>query len=274
MIRLTGFANPRMAQSFVDYMAIRGIPLYMAQEDRLTLLLEDDTKQEMVENELKQFLNDPQQPRYRAASWQSGHIDRGLLWQGESLLALLRQRAGPFTMTLSLLCCVIFFAMWLFGDLTMLAWLGWRMDGGQFSQPWRWFSHILLHLTLLHLVFNLLWWWYIGGMIEKHLGSSKLLVITLISALLGGWLQAEYSEISFSGLTCVVYTLMGYAWLRGERDTEGDVFLPRGLIVFTVLWFAISYSGILGASASIACIFCLTAGLVMAFIDTRHQRYR
>ncbi|QHM77203.1 Rhomboid protease GlpG [Mixta theicola] len=273
MIRLTGFADPRMAQLFVDYMAVRGIRLYIVPEEQLTVVLEDESQREIVENELKQFLDEPLQPRYQAASWRRERIDSTALWRGESILTLLRQRAGPLTITLALLCCVIFVAMRLFGDLTLLAWLSWRMDGGQLSQPWRWVSHILLHFSLLHLLFNLLWWWYIGGMLEKHLGSSKLLVITLIAALLGGWLQAQYDGLFFSGLSGVVCALMGYAWLRGERDPAGDIFLPRGLMVFIALWLAVIYITIPDASA-VALVICLAAGLAMAFVDTLRRRYR
>ena len=42
-------------------------------------------------------------------------------------------------------------------------------------------SHALLHFSLLHILFNLMWFWYLGGAVEKRLGSGKLLVIALIS---------------------------------------------------------------------------------------------
>jgi GlpG protein len=30
----------------------------------------------------------------------------------------------------------------------------------------------------------------------------------------------------------VVYALMGYVWLRGERDPQSGIYLQRGLILF------------------------------------------
>ncbi|MDR7343999.1 GlpG protein [Pantoea alhagi] len=270
MIQLTQFNNPRMAQAFVDYMATRGVTLQIKKQEQFILLLEDETKQEMVENELKQFVRDPFHPRYQAASWQSGTTDSGLHYQRASLLSHLRQRAGPLTVVLGIACIAIYILMQIVGDRTMLAWLAWHMDGSPFFQPWRWFSHILLHFSLLHLVFNLLWWWYLGGAVEKRLGSGKLFVIALISALLSGWMQAKFSGPWFGGLSGVVYALMGYVWLRGERDPESGIFLQRGLMAFAILWLVIGYFGAFdGPIANAAHATGLVVGLAMAFVDTR-----
>lgn len=270
MIQLTQFNNPRMAQAFVDYMATRGVMLRIKKEEQFILLLEDETKLEMVENELEQFVRDPFHSRYQAASWQSGTTDSGLHYQRDSLLTNLRQRAGPLTVLLGIACIAVYILMLFVGDLTVLAWMAWHMDGSPFFQPWRWFSHILLHFSLLHLVFNLLWWWYIGGAVEKRLGSGKLFVITLISALLSGWMQAKFSGPWFGGLSGVVYALMGYAWLRGERDPESGIFLERGLMAFAILWLIIGYFGAFGLPiANTAHLTGLAVGLAMAFVDTR-----
>lgn len=76
-----------------------------------------------------------------------------------------------------------------------------------------------MHFSLMHILFNLLWWWYLGGAVEKRIGSGKLVVITIISALLSGFVQHQVSGPWFGGLSGVVYALMGYVWLRGERDS-------------------------------------------------------
>lgn len=275
MIQLTRFTNPRMAQAFVDYMATRGVTLHIERDEQVVLLLDDETKLEMVENELAQFVRDPFHPRYQAASWQSGNTDSGLHYQRDSLLTNLRQRAGPLTLALGFACIAIFILMQIIGGDEVLGWLAWPMDSSQSFQLWRWFSHALLHFSVLHLVFNLLWWWYIGGAIEKRLGTSKLFVITLISALLSGWMQAKFSGVWFGGLSGVVYALMGYAWLRGERDPESGIFLERGLMAFAILWLVIGFFGVLGqAVGNAAHLTGLVVGLAMAFVDTRHARKR
>jgi GlpG protein len=62
----------------------------------------------------------------------------------------------------------------------------------------------------------------------KRIGSGKLVVITVISALLSGFVQHKFSGPWFGGLSGVVYALMGYVWLRGERDPQSGIYLQRG----------------------------------------------
>jgi len=72
MIRITEFTNPRMAYAFVDYMATQGIKLTIEQQQNYVLFLEDEQKVDDVNAALQQFIRDPSNPRYLAASWQSG----------------------------------------------------------------------------------------------------------------------------------------------------------------------------------------------------------
>lgn len=273
MMRITHFNNPRLAQAFVDYMATRGVALRIEHGEAYTILLDDESQAAVVENELQQFVRDPLHPRYQDASWQSGNTASGLQYQRSSLLANIRERAGPLTMTVMIACVAVFILMQIVGDRTMLYWLAWPADEGQYFQVWRWFSHALLHFSLLHIAFNVMWWWYLGGAVEKRLGTGKLVVIALISALLSGWMQAKFSGIWFGGLSGVVYALMGYAWLRGERDPESGIFLERGLMAFAILWLVIGYFGAFGlAIANAAHVTGLLVGLAMAAADTYKVR--
>lgn len=271
MMRITDFANLRMAQAFVDYMATHGVRLRIEQESRYTLWLDDDSQLERVENELNQFIRDPNHPRYQEASWHSGTTNSGITYSNSSLMDNIRERAGPLTLSVMAGCIVVFILMQIAGDSVVMSWLSWPA-GDQHFELWRWFSHALLHFSLIHLVFNLLWWWYLGGAIEKRLGSGKLFVIMLISALLSGWMQAKFSGVLFGGLSGVVYALMGYAWLRGERDPASGVWLERGLMAFSIVWLVIGYMGWFGLSiANAAHVTGLLVGLAMAFVDTRKK---
>lgn len=57
-MRITQFNQPRMAQAFVDYMATRGITLRIEHENHYVIMLDDESKISLVENELQQFLHD------------------------------------------------------------------------------------------------------------------------------------------------------------------------------------------------------------------------
>ncbi|CAK9886570.1 MAG: Rhomboid protease GlpG [Candidatus Erwinia impunctatus] len=270
-VRITEFANPRMAQAFVDYMATQGVKLGIEHDNNYVLWLDDETQQTLVTQELQQFLREPENPRYLAASWQSGTINTALRYPSSSLLSTIRQRAGRLTMVVMLLCIGVFILMQLLGRDTVMAWLSWPVPD-QRLELWRWFTPALLHFSLLHLLFNLMWWWYLGGMIERQLGSGKLFVIALISALLSGWLQAKFSGVMFGGLSGVVYALMGYAWLYGERNPQRGIHLEPGLMVFSIIWLVVGYVGWFGLStANSAHVIGLVVGLAMALVDTRKR---
>lgn len=277
-MRITEFTHPRLAQAFVDYMATQGIHLRLEREENsLSLWLDDPAWQEKVENELEQFQRDPLHPRYQAASWQSGTTQSGLQYARapNSFLDNLKARAGTLTLSLMAVCVLVFIWQQVAGDREVMSLLAWPSGPEQYFQVWRWFSHALLHFSLIHILFNLLWWWYLGGMVEKRLGAGKLVVIAVISALLSGWMQAKYSGIWFGGLSGVVYALMGYCWLYGERRPEAGVFLERGLMAFAIVWLVIGYFGAFGLSiANAAHVAGLVVGLVMAFVDTRGQSVR
>ena len=72
MHRLAGLNNPRLAQAFIDYMASRGIALTLAPEPEGMFAIWLDDPQHLVEvqAELNQFLANPHDAKYQAASWQ------------------------------------------------------------------------------------------------------------------------------------------------------------------------------------------------------------
>ncbi|AJJ17543.1 rhomboid family intramembrane serine protease GlpG [Yersinia intermedia] len=271
MIRVIAISNPRLAQAFVDYMATRNVVLEVRPDTQgAEIWLADDEQLPLVQQELEQFLLEPLNPRYQAASWQSGNLHSNLSYQRFSYLQTLRSQAGPLTLSVMVLCIAIYILMQIVGDAAVMSWLAWPRDESQYLQLWRWVSHGFLHFSLLHILFNLMWWWYLAGQMEKRLGTGKLLVLTVVSALFSGWGQSLFSGVNFGGLSGVVYALMGYVWLTGERAPERGISLPRGLMAFSVLWLIAGYFDVLGLSiANAAHVSGLIIGLLMAFWDTR-----
>lgn len=272
---ITSFANPRIAQAFVDYMATQGVVLTIQQHTQTDVWLADESRAQYVQDELQRFLDNPADPRYLAASWQSGNTHSGLHYQRYPFLSTLKSNAGPFTWVITAACIAVFLLMSIVGDQAVMIWLAWPYDAELQFEVWRYFTHIFMHFSLMHILFNLLWWWYLGGMVEKRLGSGKLVVITVISALLSGFMQHKFGGPWFGGLSGVVYALMGYAWLRGERDPQSGIFLQRGLILFSLIWLVAGWFNVFGMSiANGAHMAGLVVGLAMAFADTLNVRKR
>lgn len=275
MLMITSFANPRVAQAFVDYMQTQGVILTIQHHEQSDIWLADDSQAERVRAELARFMENPADPRYLAASWQSGQTSSGLHYRRFPLRAVLQERSGPLMIFVFVVCVFVYVLMNIVGDQAVLVRLAWPFDDAVQFEVWRYFTHAVMHFSLVHIIFNLFWWWYLGGVVEKRLGSGKLLVITLISALLSGFFQFKLTGPWFGGLSGVVYALIGYVWLRGERDPERTVYLPRGLAIFTVViliaeWFNVSDSNVSTGAHTAG----LLIGLAMAMVDTMNARKR
>lgn len=275
MLMITSFSNPRVAQAFVDYMQTQGVILTIQHHEQSDVWLADESQAERVRSELARFIENPADPRYLAASWKSGQTDSGLRYQRFPLRAALRERGGPLTLLISILCITVFIAMNVIGDQTVMMWLAWPWDASVRFEIWRYVTHTIMHFSLVHIIFNLFWWWYLGGMVEKRLGSGKLVVITLISALLSGFVQHQLTGPWFGGLSGVVYALIGYVWLRGIRDPQSQIALPNGLFIFTVILMVAEWFGLTGfAIANGAHTAGMVIGLAMALVDAQNVRKR
>ena len=66
MLMITSFANPRVAQAFVDYMATQGVILTIQQHNQSDVWLADESQAERVRAELARFLENPADSRYLA----------------------------------------------------------------------------------------------------------------------------------------------------------------------------------------------------------------
>jgi GlpG protein len=275
MLMITSFANPRVAQAFVDYMQTQGVILTIQHHEHSDIWLADESQAERVRAELVRFMENPSDPRYLAASWQLGQTSSGLHYRRFPLRAVLQERGGPLTFIVFAACVLVFILMSIIGDQAVMVWLSWPFGEAVQYEVWRYFTHAVMHFSLVHIIFNLFWWWYLGGMVEKRLGSGKLLVITIISALLSGFFQFHLTGPWFGGLSGVVYALIGYVWLRGERDPQRTVFLPRALAIFTVVvliaeWFNVSNTTVSTGAHTAG----LLIGLAMALVDTMNARKR
>ncbi len=275
MIRLITLNNPRMAQAFIDYMASRQIEIKMMPEGggQFALWLMSDEHQIEVESELKQFLASPNDRKYQAASWDMAETrNPQFRYHSPSMMTMLKAKAGPFTLSIMAICIIIF-SLQQFGLMNLVfSYLHFPAASGQQWQLWRWFSHALLHFSILHISFNLLWWWQFGGDIEKRLGSWKLIQIFLVSAALSGAGQYWVEGANFGGLSGVVYALVGYLWMLTVRAPQVGLIIQKPLVVFMLIWLVLGFVQPFMAIANSAHLAGLVAGIVMGLNDA--SRYR
>lgn len=152
------------------------------------------------------------------------------------------------------------------GDSVYYAGLEDTLAAGQF---WRLFTPALMHFSLPHILFNLLWVWVAGRGIESLHGRWVLLGLVMFSALVSNLAQFWVSGPMFGGMSGVVFALLGYAWLWDKRVGRPAIGLPPALMGLMVLWLVLGFTGVLeyigvGAIANTAHLAGLAAGLLWA----------
>ncbi len=169
--------------------------------------------------------------------------------------------------------CIAIFALQTFGagDAIFNA-LHFPAQASQQWQIWRWVSHALLHFSVMHIAFNLLWWWQFGGDLEQRLGSLKLIKLFIISAIISGAGQYWVEGANFGGLSGVVYALAGYLWVLGQRAPQLGLSIPRPLMGFMLIWLVLGFVQPFMAIANTAHLAGLISGVVLAWMDTKRNQ--
>ncbi len=63
------------------------------------------------------------------------------------------------------------------------------------TQPWRLVTYMFLHGGIFHLLFNMLWLWFLGKIVEDHLGTKNFLAIYFGSGIGGAMVNTVVATI-------------------------------------------------------------------------------
>lgn len=251
------------AQLFAAYCLAQGLEVNaVVQRADFAELYGAPQQQEQIQQQLELFLQQPGHPRYQSAAWQLSQPGAA---SGPILPAFNLQKfwqQAPATVLLLAICLLVY------------GWqqLDWRGSSAllQLTEPtqlWRWFTPVLLHFSLTHLVFNLAWWGYLGQQFERQLGIATLLSVTLSIALLSNAAQYFIVGPHFGGLSGVVYGLFGYFWIAGRLNPAQGLQISNGLAGFMLLWLVLGFMDILWVSmANWAHLGGLLAGIGWAWL--------
>jgi GlpG protein len=272
MVRLLALSNPRVAQSFIDYMASKKIDIKMMPEGegQFSLWLIDEAHQQITQQELQRFIDNPNHKRYQLASWDMAESrEQKFHYNNPKMMQMIKSKAGPFTLLIMLVCVAIFTLQQLGLQNTVFDLFHFPDQDAQRWQAWRWFTHALMHFSILHITFNLLWWWQFGGDVEQKLGLNKLMQIFLITSLLSGAGQFIVEGANFGGLSGVVYGLAGYLWIIGTKAPQLGISIPRPVFGFMLVWLVLGYVQPYMAIANTAHLMGLVSGLAIGLFDVR-----
>jgi GlpG protein len=131
------------------------------------------------------------------------------------------------------------------------------------GQWWRLITPIFIHFGPLHLLFNMMWLYQLGCMIEARQGTLKLALLVVVTGI--GPMLAEYVMSGpgyVGGMSGVVYGLAGYVWLRGKYDRASGLYLDAQSAQWLLIWLVVCYTGLLGRVANTAHLTGLIIGVV------------
>jgi len=135
-----------------------------------------------------------------------------------------------------------------------------QVRAGEF---WRLITPVFIHFGLLHILFNMMWLYQLGCMIEARQGTLIFALLVLVTGVLP--MVAQYIMVGagfVGGMSGVVYGLAGYVWLRGKYDRASGLFLDRQTIQWLLIWLVVCFTGMVGNVANTAHVTGLVIGMI------------
>ncbi len=141
------------------------------------------------------------------------------------------------------------------------------------GELWRTITPIFIHLSVIHLVFNMIWFFQFGALIEKRRGTVRLALLVLSVAIVSCIAQAiapmQWGGTPFfGGMSGVVYGLFGYIWMKSLFDPDSGMFMPQMNVLILIGWLFLCMTGVVGPVANVAHAVGLIAGMVVGYLPT------
>lgn len=161
----------------------------------------------------------------------------------------------------------------------------------QSGEVWRLVTPIFLHFGIMHLVFNMMWMYDLGGQIESIIKGWRFLLLVVFIAILSNitevilesYLRGNYFPKAgyFGGMSGVNYGLFGFIYIRAAVMKQGEYILRPGTAVIMFVWLFLciardflpeTFAGGMGYVANGAHVGGLLVGMALAYVPVVFSR--
>ena len=278
------------ALRFSDYLLTVEVDVHIEESSAgaWQVWVEHDDDLDKAKAELEQFLTRPDDARYGSAKSAAAKIRKEEEKAAErrrrnytdvrtsTAISGIARYGTPVAMGLVAICVLIYLAgqiddtvalqlrTWLLFDITR----GNMFDDILGGQVWRLVTPMLLHGGLIHLLFNMMWLWRLGQVIESTKGSLFFAVLVLCLSAISCSVQAGWYEFLgtwglFLGISGVVAGLFGYAWMKHKLQPYEQIHVSDQEVGMMIGWLVICSFGFVGPIANGAHWGGLLAGMAI-----------
>lgn len=275
---LVSVPQHNIALLFSNYLNSQNIASRVQIEGEQFVILCSPDMYEHAREMFNDFIDNPYDVKYQQAAWHSSETT-DVVQNGPAFFTSFKQQflahAGGVTLSIFALCWLIYIGSilgWqkaIFSEIHFFTALSVTQF---FDNPLRLIGPVFFHFSLLHIAFNTMWWWQLGGSIEKVMGKMELVQLFLLSAILSNLGQFIVSGPNFGGLSGVVYGVVGYVWWAGWLAPEKGLVLSKAIVGFLLFWLLLGFVDVLPVNmANTAHLLGLVSGCFLAWLRFANQ---
>lgn len=286
-MRKLGSFPTDQAERFVDFLVAHEMPAQIspAKDGGFDLWVVEEDHLPRARQEFAAFVVAPDDPKYRQVAVKAEQVRQQQLnrvrqyRKNVQKVHSFRQRRQPPVCMALLFLCIGVFALSSFSfdprssvvqalsfmaapvsvDMAGLSELQRASFNLQRGEIWRVVTPALMHSDFIHIIFNMFWLLLLGARIERREGTTLMLALVLLAAVIPNLLQGlmpmnldgsapilvgEMWLSRFCGFSGVAYALFGFVWMRGAWKGVPEYLLPTTTVVLLIAWLLMGVMGL------------------------------
>ncbi len=113
-------------------------------------------------------------------------------------------------------------------------------------------TSVFVHGGVFHLVFNMLWLWRIGCMLEVSLTPLQYVTFFVLSAIVGSGCELAFDGTTGVGMSGVVYAMFGLLWAGRSKYPAWRSLATKDNLTLFIIWGVVCLFATLSHSMNVA----------------------